>query len=108
MPLRLVFMGTPDFAVPTLTEIVGRGHTVVAVYTETGVMVMKMEDGLDTGPIALAEITAVGPDATAGDMHDQLAPLGGDLMVRALAALERGTLALKPQPQAGVTYATKI
>jgi methionyl-tRNA formyltransferase len=207
MPLRLVFMGTPDFAVPTLLEIVGRGHDVAAVYTrapkpggrrgldlvpspverearrfglqvltpttlrsaeaqadmraygvqvavvvayglilpqpildafplgafnlhasllprwrgaapinraimagdvETGVMVMKMEEGLDTGPVAMAEGIPIAPDATAGDLHDQLARLGADLMVRALAALERGSLTLTPQSDSGVTYAHKI
>jgi methionyl-tRNA formyltransferase len=207
MSLRIVFMGTADFAVPTLIEIVGRGYDVAAVYTrapqpagrrgmeptqspverqarrfgldvltpptlrvenaaatarahradvaivaayglilpqvildsfplgcfnlhasilprwrgaapinravmagdtETGVMVMKMEQGLDTGPIAMAERVAIGPDATAGDLHDRLATLGADLMVRALEAIERGTLSLSPQPQAGVTYAHKI
>src|SRR5215470_18651581 len=206
MALRLVFMGTPDFAVPTLVEIVGAGHEVAAVYTrapkpagrgmamqtspverearrfgldvltpttlkateaqetfrahnadaavviaygmilpkpileapalgcfnlhasllprwrgaapinraimagdaETGVMVMKMEEGLDAGPIAMAERVPITFDATAGDWHDRLARLGADLMVRALGALERGTLTLTPQPQAGVTYAHKI
>jgi methionyl-tRNA formyltransferase len=207
MPLRVVFMGTPDFALPTLVEILGRGHEVAAVYTrapkpggrrgldlvpspverearrfglnvltpaslrsaeaegvmrahgadlavvvayglilprailsafplgafnlhasllprwrgaapinraimagdgETGVMVMKMEEGLDTGPIATAERVPIDPDATAGDLHDRLAPLGADLMVRALGALERGLLALTPQPEAGATYAPKI
>lgn len=206
MPLRLVFMGTPDFAVPTLAEIVGRGHDVVAVYTrapkpagrgmelqrspvevraqqfglpvltpaslkgddvqaefrahgadaavvvayglilpkaildalpfgcfnlhasalprwrgaapinraimagdaETAVMVMRMEEGLDTGPIAMERRVAIAPDMTAGDLHDELARLGADLMVIALAALERGSLTLTPQPEAGVTYAAKI
>jgi len=207
MPLRLVFMGTPDFAVPTLLEIVGRGHEVVAVYTrapkpggrrglelqptpvereargfdipvftpkslrtddaaerfrahgadvavvvayglilprpildaprlgcfnlhasllprwrgaapinraimagdrETGVMVMRMEEGLDTGPVAMAERVAIGADMTAGDLHDQLARLGADLMVRALAARERDTLTFTPQADTGVTYAAKI
>jgi methionyl-tRNA formyltransferase len=206
MSLRLVFMGTPDFAVPTLIEIVGRGHDVAAVYTrapkpagrgmaarpspverearrfrlpvhtpatlrtadaeaamrahhadvavvvayglilpkpileafplgafnlhasllprwrgaapisraimagdaETGVMVMKMEEGLDTGPIAMAERVPIGPDTTAGGLHDQLARLGADLIVRALGALERGSLRLTWQPDAGVTYAGKI
>src|SRR6185503_17749223 len=204
--MRLIFMGTPDFAVPTLIEIVGRGHEVAAVYTrapkpagrgmelqptpverearrfglsvltpktlrteeaaaafrahnadaavvvayglilpvpileavplgcfnlhasllprwrgaapinraimagdaETGVMVMRMAEGLDTGPIALAERLAVAPDMTAGDLHDVLARLGADLMVRALGALERGSLQLTPQPEHGVTYAAKI
>jgi methionyl-tRNA formyltransferase len=206
MPLRLVFMGTPDFAVPTLLEIVGRGHDIAAVYTraarpagrgmaltpspverearrfalpvltpatlrtadaeaafrahgadavvvvayglilpkpilvaaplgcfnlhasllprwrgaapinraimagdaETGVMVMKMEEGLDTGPVAMAERVSIGADETAGDLHDRLARLGADLIVRALGALERGSLALTPQPAEGVTYAAKI
>jgi methionyl-tRNA formyltransferase len=207
MALRIVFMGTPDFAVPTLIEIVGRGHEVAAVYTrapkpagrrgldltptpverearrfglpvltpptlrtpdaadvmrahgadvavvvayglilpkpileafplgafnlhasllprwrgaapinraimagdaETGVMVMKMEEGLDTGPIAMAERVGIEPDATAGDLHDRLARLGADLMVRALGAIERATLTLTPQPLDGVTYAAKI
>jgi methionyl-tRNA formyltransferase len=75
---------------------------------ETGVMVMKMDQGLDTGPVAMAERLAVGPDTTAGEMHDELARLGADLMVRALAALERDTLTLTPQAEAGVTYAAKI
>ncbi len=206
MALRLVFMGTPDFAVPTLLELVGGGHDVVAIYTrapqpagrgmelrespvareasrfglpvftpktlrdpgaadairahgagaavviayglilpqpvlaafplgcynghasllprwrgaapiqraimagdrETGMMVMKMEEGLDTGPIAMADRVAIGPDATAGELHDILAQRGSKLMVVALAALERGTLQLTPQPDAGVTYANKI
>jgi methionyl-tRNA formyltransferase len=199
-------MGTPDFAVPTLSEIVGRGHQVVAVYTrapkpagrgmeltptpverearrfgltvhspktlrtpeaeaafrahgadaavvvayglilpkpileavplgcfnlhasllprwrgaapinravmagdaETGVMVMRMAEGLDTGPVAMAERLPIPPDATAGDLHDRLARLGADLMVRALGALERSTLMVTPQPEPGVTYAAKI
>ncbi len=206
MALRLVFMGTPEFAVPTLVELVGGGHDVVAVYTrapqpagrgmaprpspiareaerfgvpvftpktlkeddaaaalqahgadlavvvayglilpkpilgafpsgcfnlhasllprwrgaapihraimagdkETGVMVMKMEEGLDTGPIAMAERLAIGPDATTGDLHDQLARRGADLMLRALAALEKGQLQFTPQAATGATYANKI
>ena len=206
MSLRLVFMGTPDFAVPTLVEIVGAGHEVVAAYsrapqpagrgmelrpspverearrfgiavltpktlrtpqaqeifraheadiamvvayglilpipvldapplgcfnlhasalprwrgaapinravmagdTETAVMAMKMEEGLDTGPIAGAERVAIDPDMTAGELHDRLSRLGADLMVRTLGALERGSLQLTPQPDEGVTYAAKI
>src|SRR5215813_8626499 len=207
MSLRIVFMGTPDFAVPTLLEVVGRGHEVVGVYTrapkpggrrgldltpspierearrfalpvftpatlrttdaagsaralgadvavvvayglilpkpileasplgafnlhasllprwrgaapinraimagdaETGVMVMKMEEGLDTGPIAMAERVPIPPDMTAGQIHDALARLGADLMVRALSALERSSLTLTPQPAEGVTYAAKL
>jgi methionyl-tRNA formyltransferase len=206
MSLRLVFMGTPDFAVPTLVEIIGAGHEVVAAYTrapqpagrgmelrpspverearrfgiavltpktlrtpetqetfraheadiavvvayglilpipvldapplgcfnlhasalprwrgaapinravmagdtETAVMAMKMEEGLDTGPIAGAERVAIDPDMTAGELHDRLSRLGADLMVRTLGALERGSLQLTPQPDEGVTYAAKI
>jgi methionyl-tRNA formyltransferase len=206
MPLRLVFMGTPDFAVPTFAAIVGRGHDVAAVYTrapqpagrgmelrlspverearrlgiavltpktlrspeaqdafrvhradaavvvayglilpkpildaprlgclnlhastlprwrgaapinraimagdaETGVTVMQMEAGLDTGPMAMAERVPIGPDMTAGELHDRLARLGADLMARALGDLERAALTLQPQPAAGVTYAAKI
>jgi methionyl-tRNA formyltransferase len=206
MPLRLIFMGTPDFAVPTLLELVAHGHEIAAVYTrvakpagrgmklqptpveqearrlgvpvmtpstlktpealvefrsyqadaavvvaygmilpqtildapklgcfnlhasllprwrgaapinraimagdaETGVMAMKMDVGLDTGDIAMAERLAITDVMTASDLHDALAPLGGRLMVRAMGALERGTLQLTPQPSEGVTYAAKI
>ncbi|HEY2242944.1 MAG: methionyl-tRNA formyltransferase [Xanthobacteraceae bacterium] len=206
MALRLVFMGTPEFAVPPLDAIVDAGHKLTAVYTrpprpagrgmavqaspvayqaerfglpvftpktlreigaadamrahhadaavvvafgmslpkaildlfplgcfnlhasllprwrgaapiqravmagdrETGVAVMKMEEGLDTGPVAITERVAIAPDATAGDLHDELARLGAHLMVRALAGLEKGELHLTPQPSAGVTYADKI
>ena len=83
-------------------------RAIMAGDAETGAMVMKMEEGLDTGPIAMAERVAIAPDMTAGDLHDELARRGADLMVRALGALERGTLTLTPQPEAGVTYATKI
>ncbi|GAC1554256.1 MAG: methionyl-tRNA formyltransferase [Beijerinckiaceae bacterium] len=83
-------------------------RAIVAGDVETGVMVMRMEEGLDTGPIAMAERAAIGPDANAGEMHDRLAGLGADLMVRALAALARDTLALHPQSESGVTYAHKI
>src|SRR5579872_5397067 len=83
-------------------------RAVMAGDKETGVMVMKMEEGLDTGPIAMAEVVAIGADATAGDLHDTLARRGAKLMLTALAALQAGTLQLSPQPQAGVTYASKI
>ncbi len=83
-------------------------RAIMAGDRETGMMVMKMEEGLDTGPIAMADRVAIGPDATAGELHDILAQRGSKLMVVALAALERGTLQLTPQPDAGVTYANKI
>ncbi|MGH6852429.1 MAG: methionyl-tRNA formyltransferase [Methylocella sp.] len=203
--LRIVFMGTPEFAAPVLAQIMAQGHVVTAVYTrapkpggprglepapspvhvaalrfsvevltphslrsedaaatlrgfkpdvvvaaayglilpraildvpaqgclnvhasllprwrgaapiaraimagdrETGVMVMRMEEGLDTGPVALAERIAIGPDANAGEIYDKLASIGAGLMARALAMLEG--LAFTPQAEAGVTYAHKI
>jgi methionyl-tRNA formyltransferase len=71
-------------------------------------MVMKMDVGLDTGDVAMAERLAISDAMTASDVHDRLARLGADLMVRAMAALERGGLSLTPQADAGVTYAAKI
>lgn len=207
MPLRIVFMGTPDFAVPTLRAVAGAGHEILAVYTqpprpggrrglepvpspveraarelgvevrtplslrneaeqeafraldadaavvvayglllpkpvlegtrlgcfnghasllprwrgaapiqraimagdtETGIMVMKMEEGLDTGPVALTERVAIHADMTAGELHDELMEVGAGLMVRALLALEGGSLSLSPQRAEGVTYAKKV
>jgi methionyl-tRNA formyltransferase len=75
---------------------------------ETGVTIMRMDEGLDTGPMALAERAPIGADATAGDVHDELARVGAGLMTRALAAAERATLSVTPQPEDGVTYAAKI
>jgi methionyl-tRNA formyltransferase len=204
--MKVVFMGTPDFAVPTLTEIVMRGHEVVAVYTRaprpagrgqelrkspvhlaaeefgipvftpknfkdeadrdtfaslgadvgvvvayglllpkaildapqkgclnlhgsllprwrgaapiqravmagdarTAASIMKMDEGLDTGPVALVEEIPIGPEMTAGELHDQMMRRGADLMGRALAALDRDGLVFTPQPQDGVSYAKKI
>ena len=207
MPLRIVFMGTPDFSVPTLGALARAGHEIVAVYTqppraagrrgleltpspvqreaerlgvevrtppslkgeaeqeafrglradvavvvayglllpkpildaprlgclnghasllprwrgaapiqraimagdaETGMMVMKMEEGLDTGPVTMVEKIAIGPQMTAGDLHDALMGVGARLMVEALARLEAGRLAFTPQVAEGVTYAKKI
>jgi methionyl-tRNA formyltransferase len=71
-------------------------------------MVMKMDVGLDTGDIAMAERMAITDAMTATDVHDALARLGGDLMVRAMGALERGRLQLTPQSNEGVSYAAKI
>jgi methionyl-tRNA formyltransferase len=81
-------------------------RAIMAGDTETGVVVMRMEEGLDTGPVALAERIAIGPDATAGEIQAKLALTGAGLMTRALAALEG--LAFTPQVEAGVTYAHKI
>jgi methionyl-tRNA formyltransferase len=204
--MRLIFIGTPDFSVPTLIELAARGHEIVAVYTrapkpagrgmdlqrtpvereaqrlalavhtpstlkddaaveifrshnadaavvvayglilpkaileaprlgcfnvhasllprwrgaapinravmagdaESGVTIMKMDEGLDTGAMAMAERVPISADMMAGELHDVLARVGADLMLRALAAAERGSLTLTPQPSTGVTYAEKI
>jgi methionyl-tRNA formyltransferase len=71
-------------------------------------MVMKMDEGLDTGPIALEQRVAIGPDATTGELHDELARRGAKLLPVALGALERGSLTLTPQAESSVTYANKI
>src|SRR5438477_1821673 len=83
-------------------------RAVMAGDAETGVMVMRMEEGLDTGPVAMAEKVAIAPDATAGDLHDLLARLGAQLMASALGDLERGMLVFTPQREQGATYAAKI
>jgi methionyl-tRNA formyltransferase len=83
-------------------------RAVMAGDAESGVTIMRMDEGLDTGPIAMVERTPIAPDMTAGDLHDVLARLGADLMARALAAAERSSLALTPQPGEGITYAGKI
>lgn len=207
MPLRIIFMGTPAFSVPTLRALARAGHEIAAVYTqpprpagrrgldltpspvqieagrlgiavrtpltlkgagdqqdfadlgadvavvvayglllpqtildaprlgcfnghasllprwrgaapihraimagdgETGMMIMKMEAGLDTGPVALAERVTIAPDMTTGDLHDVLKESGARLMVDAMAQLETGVLPLMAQPENGVTYARKI
>jgi methionyl-tRNA formyltransferase len=83
-------------------------RAIMAGDAETGVMVMKMDVGLDTGDVAMAERLAITDSMTAADLHDALAPLGADLMVRAIGALERGSLRLTKQGEDGVTYAAKI
>jgi methionyl-tRNA formyltransferase len=82
-------------------------RAVMAGDAETGVMVMQMEEGLDTGPVLMAERVAVGRK-TSGDLAAELSRLGADLMVRALGALERGAITPQPQSEQGVTYAKKI
>jgi methionyl-tRNA formyltransferase len=74
----------------------------------TGVMVMKMDEGLDTGPVGLVDEMAIGPDMTSGELHDKMMLVGADLMARALEALDRGSLEFTPQRDEGVTYASKI
>ena len=81
---------------------------IIAGDPETAAAIMRMEEGLDTGPIALEQRVPIPPDATAGEMHDLLAELGAKLMVEALAALVAGTLYLRPQAEEGIVYAAKI
>jgi len=83
-------------------------RAIMAGDAESGVMVMKMDVGLDTGDVAMAERLAITDTMTAADLHDALAPLGADLMVRAMGGLERGGLRLSKQSEDGVTYAAKI
>ena len=83
-------------------------RAIMAGDAETGMMIMKMDEGLDTGAVALTERVAIAPDMTGGELHDRLSEAGAALMVEAMAKLERGELALTPQPADGVTYAKKI
>ncbi len=83
-------------------------RAVMAGDTETGVAVMRMEPGLDTGPVGMVERMGITPDMTSGELHDRLMPLGADLMARALGALERGNLQFRAQSAEGVVYAHKI
>ncbi len=83
-------------------------RAIMAGDAETAVSIMRVEQGLDTGPVCLEESVPISEDTTAGELHDALAGRGAELMVRALAALERGTLDCRPQAVEGVTYANKI
>jgi methionyl-tRNA formyltransferase len=81
-------------------------RAVLAGDARTGIAIMRMEAGLDTGPVLLSEATPIGPEDTSGALHDRLAAIGARLMLEALAGLNR--LTPQPQPEAGVTYAAKI
>ena len=83
-------------------------RAIMAGDRETGVGIMQMEKGLDTGPVGMEETVQIGENETTGELHDRLSRLGADLMVRAVAAISRGTLGFKPQEEAGITYAHKI
>lgn len=83
-------------------------RAVMAGDAEAGVVVMRMEAGLDTGPVGMEERIALRSDMTAGDLHDALAPIGADLMGRAVGAMARGTLQFRAQSEEGATYAAKI
>jgi len=83
-------------------------RAIMAGDAVTGITIMQMDAGLDTGPMLLAESIPIAADDSTGSLHDRLAALGGVLVVRALDALANGTLHAEPQPAAGVTYAAKI
>ena len=83
-------------------------RAIMAGDDESGVMMTKMDAGLDTGDVAMSERIAITDAMTAADLHDALAPLGAGLTARAIGALERDELHLTPQSEVGVTYAAKI
>jgi methionyl-tRNA formyltransferase len=83
-------------------------RAIMAGDEETGVAVMQMDQGLDTGPVALEQEIKIAPDRTAGELHDKLSEAGADLIMRALAALSTTGLQFTPQESEGVTYAKKI
>jgi methionyl-tRNA formyltransferase len=83
-------------------------RAVLAGDRETGITIMQMEAGLDTGPMVLTRSVPIGPETTAADLHDRLAAIGARLVVPAIEGLAAGSLAGRPQPEEGVTYAAKI
>ncbi|MEM1375993.1 MAG: methionyl-tRNA formyltransferase [Pseudomonadota bacterium] len=83
-------------------------RAILAGDTETGMMIMKMDEGLDTGPVAKTATVAIGPNMTTGELHNVMADTGAALMVEAMAELQAGDLALVPQAEDGATYAKKI
>jgi methionyl-tRNA formyltransferase len=83
-------------------------RAIMAGDSVTAVNIMRMDEGLDTGPVCLGRDVPIAPSTTAGELHDTLSSLGAELMVDALAQLEAGKLESIPQPQAGITYAAKI
>src|SRR6187401_3219600 len=82
-------------------------RAILAGDRETGVTIMQMDEGLDTGPMLLREAVPIGPSTTAGELTEQLAHLGTGLLLAALDGVARGALAARPQPKEGVTYAAK-
>lgn len=81
-------------------------RAIMAGDSETGICIMQMEEGLDTGPVLLRQSTPIGPEDTTADLHDRLAAMGADMITDALTRLDR--LTPEPQPETGVTYAAKI
>ena len=83
-------------------------RAILAGDAQSGVTIMQMDEGLDTGPTLLAEPVVISRAHTAGSLHDELSVLGARLLIEALTGLERGTLTAVEQPADGVTYAPKI
>ncbi|GAB4145741.1 MAG: methionyl-tRNA formyltransferase [Sphingomonadales bacterium] len=83
-------------------------RAIAAGDTETGIAIMAMDAGLDTGPVLLREATPIAADETAGALAERLAAMGARLIVKALDGLAAGTLTPQPQPEAGISYARKI
>ena len=83
-------------------------RAIMAGDAQTGVCIMRMEAGLDTGPVLLRRATPIGPADGAASLHDRLAAMGGEMIVEALASIDAGVAAEAPQPTEGVTYAAKI
>ncbi len=83
-------------------------RAILAGDAETGISIMQMDAGLDTGPVYLQEAVAIGDSDTAQILHDKLAEMGAQCIVRALAGMEEGRLQAQPQPEGGVSYAHKI
>lgn len=81
---------------------------ILAGDAETGITIMQMDEGLDTGAMLMKRALAIAPDDTTATLHDRLAALGAEMVVEALRALPQGTLQAQPQPAAGVTYAAKL
>lgn len=105
---RFGFFNLHPSALPRWRGAAPIQRAIMAGDTTTEAAVMRMEEGLDTGPVVLSEPVAIGPATTAGELHDVLAERGAALMVRALSALEAGELTEQPQAAEGITYATKI
>jgi methionyl-tRNA formyltransferase len=93
---------------PRLAPAAPIHRAIEAGDVETGVTIMGMEEGLDTGPMMLMERVAIGPGETTGSLHDKLAALGARMIVEALRKMQAGALVATPQPEQGVTYAAKI
>jgi methionyl-tRNA formyltransferase len=83
-------------------------HAILQGFTETGVSIMQMEEGLDTGPVLLRAPTPIAPDETGGELTARLAELGALALVEALTLLASGTAQLEPQNHAAASYAPKL